>query len=210
LDRLVAQKIGMRARRTIVTAGILGLSLAATVAVFLFEASRPVTSPVLISLPGDALVKIEIGSPGGKTILERGEPRWNFVKPVKDWANEQEMRAVVDGLCHLPIRETIANGEVKDSILGLSSSKATSLRLDFMDGVPQAENILFGRAGPFENTVYARLERHPERNGVHLVETPLRPLLLSPGNNFANVVSLLSLRQQFIPTLSNRATSTWS
>jgi len=178
---MVAQKIGMPGRRTIVSLALLGFALVATITVAFFERDRPVTSALLFPARGDSLTRLEIGSPGGKTILERAPDRWNFVKPVQDWANELEMRDVVDGLCHLPVRETIADGEVKDSVLGLSSSKAISLKLDFFDGIKETERLLFGRAGPFENTVYARLEGHPERNGVHLVETPLRPLLLAPG-----------------------------
>jgi hypothetical protein len=171
----------MPGRRTLVTLAYVGAAVLAAVSVAILERNQPPPSGTLGSFRADAVSRVEIANPGERTVIQRGETRWTFERPVKDWADQAGMRAVVEGLCNLPIRESIAPGEIKDSVFGLSSSKAIGLRLDFREGPVKSERLLLGRAGPFENTVYARLEGHRERPGVHLVETPLRPVVMAPG-----------------------------
>ena len=172
----------MLPRRTIVTLAYLGFALVATVAVVVIESKLPAPSEVLLKVRADALVRLDIAGPAGKTALERDLSRWTFLKPVEDWADSTEMGKVVQELSQLRCRETLADGELKDSVFGLSSSKAINLRLGFEQEKAKPERLLFGRSGPFENTVYARLEGHEDRQGVYLVETPLRPVLLDPGD----------------------------
>ncbi len=173
----------MLPRRTIVTLSYLGLALAATVAVVTLEKNARSQSTVLTQVRADALVRVDIAGPAGKTALERDLGRWNFVTPVEDWADATEMGKAVQELARLNLRETIPTGEIKDSVFGLSSSKAISVRLGFEREKAKPERLMFGRSGPFENTVYARAEGHPERPDVYLVETPLRPILLAPGEH---------------------------
>jgi hypothetical protein len=171
----------MPGRRSLVTIAFLGFALAATVGVVLLERNRPALSPVLLRFRPESLARLEIASPGERTVIERGEKRWNFVKPVKDWADQKGMSEVAVGLSKMTVRESIGDNHMKDSEAGLSASKAIGLKLDLRGDATKAEQLVFGRPGPFENTVYARLSGHRERRGTQLVETSLRPVVVAPG-----------------------------
>jgi hypothetical protein len=173
----------MLPHRTLVTLASLGLALIATLLVVGFETQSGTPSTVLAQFPADAVDQAEITGPAGKTALRRTPDRWMFLKPVEDWADAGGMDKLVQGLSRLRVRETIADGEIKDATVGLNSSRAILVQLGFGPEKRPTERLLFGRPGPFEDTVYARIEGHRDRRGVFLVETPVHPILLDPDEH---------------------------
>jgi hypothetical protein len=173
----------MLPRRTIVTLASLGSALSATVLVVALEGRPSLHPSVLTAFRAGSVLEAEITGPAGKTTLRRTGDRWAFLKPVEDWADATETGELLEGLSHLGIRETIPDGEIKDSGVGLNPSKAITVQLGFGQENQRSERLLFGRPGPFEDTVYARIAGHRERRGVFLVDTPLLPVLLDPDEH---------------------------
>ncbi len=168
--------------RTIVTLACAGAALAGVCGLVWLGPKRPPSARMLLSLPEDSISRLDIAGAGGQAVLQRERKRWEFVSPLRDVADSQRMRELVSSLGRLPVRESLQPGELKDSQLGLSPSKAIRVELGIGtgNGPVRKERIFFGRPGVFEGTVYARLPDRPEWPGVHLVETPVRPVLAAP------------------------------
>jgi len=173
----------MMSRSASVTWACLVCSLAAAVVAF---RSGPVGSSGprgLWMVPASALDRIAIGAAGGETELRRVDSRWEFVRPFADLADPDRMRNLVPALCRLPILASLKAGQVNDSALGLAPSQAIRLELGQES---RTDRIWIGRAGALDDTVYARIEspaRGGDASGVHLVNSPLRPVLAAPADH---------------------------
>jgi len=156
-----------------------------------FERFGPTTreaeamSRLLAPVSAEEVVRIRISKQAGKqTTLERNEDgTWRFKEPVKDRVNTEAMKAFLDQLSHLTIRETLEKRELgKDMAgnaeLGFADAEVIEVEVKFEDG--SKRQFLVGATAPFKDTLYIQAVNDRMRREIYMIDGAFRPLLANP------------------------------
>jgi len=80
----------------------------------------------IVSFPGDQIHQIEIENKSGKILLKRDADGWRLEEPLKDWADNQFVEDLVNGLVNEKTIDTIVgeNEKLNWSVFGLDKDFA--------------------------------------------------------------------------------------
>lgn len=193
----------MKIRTTIL---LLILTAGLTAYVLLHESRQPprdLAGYLLFDLEGDPLrdgevsveirpehiAGIDIRGPSGEVILRKGEDGvWDIAKGLKDRANPEAVKTLLDFCLNAKILDTLSrreveSGAVKRQDLGLDDAGVIRLTYRRAGGVRLAQ-VKVGRTAPLGNAVYVWLDGLDERPDIYIVHPDLREVLTKPYDYF--------------------------
>ena len=110
----------------------------------------------------DKITKIQIQNAGkGEVVLEKQGDAWKVVKPVNYAANQAHVKALIDNLKELRLKDSIDTGKTQYAAFDLEDEKAVRVQL-FKD-TAKAFDLYFGKSG-----TRGQMTRLTDKDGVYV------------------------------------------
>jgi hypothetical protein len=110
----------------------------------------------------DKITKIQIQNAGkGEVILEKQGDAWKVVKPVNYPANQAHVKALIDNLKELRLKDSIDTGKTQYAAFDLEDEKA--VRVQLYKDATKAFDLYFGKSGS-----RGQMTRLTEKDGVYV------------------------------------------
>ena len=110
----------------------------------------------------DKITKIQIQNAGkGEVVLEKQGDAWKVVKPVNYAANQAHVKALIDNLKELRLKDSIDTGKTQYAAFDLEDEKAVRVQL-FKD-TTKAFDLYFGKSG-----TRGQMTRLTDKDGVYV------------------------------------------
>ncbi len=137
--------------------------------------------------------EIHIQSDGIKTVISKHNELWFFDQPVADRADQATIKAVLDLLTHLTLRDQLSADEIKndeklsDQELGFNEEDQIEVALVLGGDSKKSKTndtltLVFGKPAPMTNTIYARIKgKDKQSSDVYVVDGNPRQYFEDPA-----------------------------
>ena len=110
----------------------------------------------------DKITKIQIQNAGkGEVVLEKQGDAWKVVKPVDYPANQAHVKALIDNLKELRLKDSIDTGKTQYAAFDLEDEKA--VRVQLYKDATKAFDLYFGKSGS-----RGQMTRLTDKDGVYV------------------------------------------